>query len=148
MRRLLAVAVLTAGVLAGLAGRAQAQTIGPVCFKPSTTPDTFVLFYNFRGPNHLIGTGRNLTTGSAVTSTAIITGATVTLGILSPLAESGTTHTAPFSAKLGLDSLSGPGRCESWNSASACATGTAFTLSLVNCPANALLDDGADPSRH
>ena len=139
MRKFLIVAALTIAVLASATTRADAQTIGPICFKSNLFSDIFVGIYNFHGPNHLVGTGRNVNVGGVLSTTIVLVGGTAVLGIHAMTPPTGNNHAFDVSANLALGPLSGPGKCEAFNTGTGgCSTGTAITMGVVSCPAGAI----------
>ncbi len=140
MRKLVLLAALTTAMLGSLAGRAEAQAIGPICLKANPFNNVFVMIYNFHTPNsnHLLGTGRDLTTGGTVSSTIFLTGGTAVVGMAFPAPPTGSDHSVFISANLSLGSLTGPGRCEAVNTqGGGCSTGYAINMAVVSCPAGA-----------
>jgi hypothetical protein len=120
---------------------ARAQTIGPLCFQMVPFSDVFAMFLVPSGGNQYSATGRNLVAGGAVTSTAFVTGSTVSVSFTSMIPPTGSSHTFFGSANLSVFTGTGPGRCEALNLGSGgCGLGTPITLTLVSCPAGSLAD--------
>ena len=138
MRRLLVALILVEFLSAA---PAQAQTIGPLCFQMVPFSDVFAMFLESSGGNQYFATGRNVTAGGAVTSTAFVTGSTVVVSFTSHLPPTGTGHTFFGSANISIATGNGPGRCEALNiGTNGCGLGTPITLTFVGCPAGALSD--------
>lgn len=133
-KNLAAIAIATA-LVGSVPTQADAQVIGPVCFVFEEFGDEFLMFFTPSGLNQFAGTGRNRTTGAALSATVFISGSTATLGYSIPLAPTGTGHSVFGSARISLPTGTGTGRCETLNSALGCATGTDTTMSIATCPA-------------
>ena len=120
---------------------AQAQPIGPLCFRMVPFTDVFAMYLTPSGGNQYSATGRNLVAGGAVTSTAFVSGSTVSVGFTSLIPPTGSSHTFFGSANLSVFTGTGPGRCEALNIGSmGCGLGTPITLTLVSCPAGSSAD--------
>ncbi len=145
MLKNLAAIAMTTALVGSIPMRVDAQTIGPVCFEFDVFPDELLMFFTPTGPNQFAGTGRNLTTGNALSATVFITGATATLGYSMPMRPTGSGHSVFGSANILLATGTGPGRCEAVNSALGCGTGTDLTISIIPCPAIAM-DSARDAS--
>lgn len=135
---------LSLALLGFTAASASAQTLGPYCFQPTPFADVFVFMFTSNGANHLSGTGRNLNVGGALTSTAILSGASATISFNSILPPTGSGHSFMGSATISLATGTGPGRCETVNTTGGCGLGTAITMTMTACPPGALTDPPLD----
>jgi len=144
MSRLLTTVALALTLVAMTARPAAAQVMGPYCFEPAPFGDVFAFLFTPNGANQLSGTGRNVFVGSAMTSTAILTGSSAILSFNSIIPPTGSSHTFMGSALISLATGSGPGRCETVNTTGGCGLGTAITMTMVACPPGALSDPPLD----
>ena len=134
MNKLLLIVAMVVGPLGCVGTPANAAPIGPFCFSPLPFTDQFVFFFDSNGGSQFIGTGRNLTTGAAMSVTVFVTGTTAVLSFVSTIPPTGMGHTFMGSANISTLTGSGPGRCEVVNTAAGCGTGTTFTLTPIACP--------------
>jgi len=143
MRKLVVMLTLAIGLVASVAVRAEAQTVGPLCFSTAPFSDQLVLFFTKTGANQYVGSGRDLATGAAVSTSLFTTGVTAVVSFVAAIPATGTGHSFMGTANASLFTGAGPGRCEAVNTTGGCGTAATFTLAAITCPATALSDTGA-----
>ena len=142
MNKVLVIVAMIVGPLGWVGTPANAAPAGPFCFSSLPFTDQFAFFFDSNGGNQFIGTGRNLSTGAAMSVTVFVTGTTAVLSFVSTIPPTGTGHTFMGSANINTVTGSGPGRCEVVNTGAGCGTGSSFTLTPIACPQRA----SSDPS--
>jgi hypothetical protein len=140
MRQLITIVVLTAALAGVTPGRAQAQTIGPVCVSVDQFSSQFVFYFRSLGANQLLGTGRDYISGTSASATAILTGGDAVLSVVRHIPPTGTGHAYLMTSTVSLATGFGIGYCEAVNTTAGCGTGTPITTHLVACPAAAFAD--------
>jgi hypothetical protein len=134
MNKLLGIVAMIVGLLGCVGTAANAAPIGPFCFSPLPFTDQFAFFFDSNGGNQFIGTGRNLSSGAAMSATVFVTGTTAVLSFVATIPPTGTGHTFMGTANISIVTGSGPGRCETVNTAAGCGTGSSITLTPIVCP--------------
>jgi len=140
MNKVLGMVAMIVGLLSCAGTPANAAPIGPFCFSPLPFTDQFAFFFDSNGGNQFIGTGRNLSTGTAMSVTVFITGTTAVLSFVAAIPPTGMAHTFMGSANISTLSGSGPGRCETVNTVTGCGSGSSFTLTPIVCPVGTTSD--------
>jgi hypothetical protein len=143
MNKLLGIVAMIVGLLGCVGTPANAAPIGPFCFSPLPFTDQFAFFFDSNGGNQFIGTGRNLSTGAAMSATVFVTQPTAVLSFVATIPATGTGHTFIGNANISLLTGSGPGRCETVNTGAGCGTGSSFTLTPIACPQGTTSDASA-----
>ena len=137
MKRFLGILAMTVGLLGCAWTQAHAAPAGPFCFSLDPFADKFVFFFDSNGGNQFIGTGRDLTTGVAMSATVFITGSTAVLSFLAMTPPFGG-HAFMGTVNISLATGIGSGRCESVNSTAGCGVNTGIDLTPIICPPGAI----------
>lgn len=141
MRKGLLIITLTMGLLGSMAVRADAQTIGPICLGSNKFANIVMFYFNFTAPNHVIGSGHDISVGSTAHATMVVSAGNAILGITAPSSPAGH-HGYMVGATFSLaNPTSAPGHCEAINTTGGCGTGSPVVMTIVSCPAGDQLFD-------
>jgi len=143
--KMAALLVSTMALIASLVSPAAGAPQGPICFTNLPFTDVFALFFDSAGGTNFVGTGRNLTTLTAVTAYGFVVGSTATISFIAGIPATGNVHTFFGTAQLNVTTGQGSGRCEAANTNTGCGFGATFTLTMTPCPPQAIATE-AEPA--
>ena len=141
MGRILAILIVTVGLLGLMATEGHALFEGPFCFSTLPFTNVFVWFVQSSGGNQLIGTGRDVTLNRAQSVSGFVS---ENIAFVNFQTSSGTSgHPIIGGGTLSLSGTfpgTGPGFCHTVNSTGGCGTGASFTFAPIACPPGSTLD--------